>query len=395
MNDLKQSIQTLMQTPSAKSNLTNQSNAKFSRKLIVLRTHAAYKQCLQHCKSLGIRPVKTIKSMHAVLLHVHPRADIAPLKHHALVRRVESDHPIKLHTTNKKASTRISSCASIDSAEIIPWGIARVKAPKVWEKMEGSPVRVAVLDTGIAKHPDLHVVKSFNTISKKRVVDLNGHGTHVAGTIAALRNRFGVIGVAPKAKLYAVKAFNSSGTAFTSDIIQGIDWCIRNKMQVINMSFGLTEYSASLQQIIRQANRRGIVMVASCGNSGKSSGTIDYPARFAETIAVAATSENNQIANFSSYGAGINLAAPGVNICSTYLNKSYTKLSGTSMAAPHVTGTVALLLSRRPHLSPAAIKQCLQKTAQYLPIFTRKEQGNGLINATKAVLATSSLRLQE
>lgn len=386
MNDLKQCIHALTHSSSVKNKLSVQKNAKAARKLVVLRTHIAYKQCLQHCKSLGIKPIKTIKAMNAILLHVHPRADMGPLKRNTLVSRVESDHKIKLHSIQKKASARISACASIDTPQIIPWGIARVKAPLVWKKTEGSPVRVAVLDTGIAKHPDLRVVQSFNTINQKPVRDLNGHGTHVAGTIAALRNSFGVVGVAPKARLYAVKAFNANGNAYTSDIIQGIAWCIRHRMQVINMSFGLTKYSASLQHIIRKAYRQGIVMVASCGNSGINNGTIDYPARFSETIAVAATTENNQIANFSSRGAGINVAAPGEDVCSTYLNSSYTKLSGTSMAAPHVTGTVALLLSRRPKLSPAAVKLRLQKTAKFLSGYTRKDQGNGLINAAKAVL---------
>jgi minor extracellular protease Epr len=389
LNDLKQSIQALTHSSSGNSTLSIQKNAKKTRKLVVLRTQAAYKQCLQHCKSLGIQPVKTIKTMNAILLDVHPRADIGPLKRNALVRRVESDHKIKLHATRKKASRLFSGCASIDKTEIIPWGISRVHAPQVWKATQGNPVRVAVLDTGIARHPDLRIVKSFNTINSKPVIDLNGHGTHVAGTIAALRNRFGVVGTAPKAKLYAVQAFNSGGTAYTSDIIQGIDWCIRNRMQVINMSFGLTEFSASLQQIIRKAYRQGIVMVASCGNSGTKSGTIDYPARFPETIAVAAATENNQIANFSSRGAGISLAAPGVDVCSTYLDNSYTKLNGTSMAAPQVTGAVALLLSRKPRLSPAAVKLRLQKTAKLLKGYPRKAQGSGLLNAAKAVLTTS------
>jgi minor extracellular protease Epr len=219
LNDLKQSIQALTQSSSKKYTLSIQKNAKATRKLVVLRTHSAYKQCLRHCKSLGIQPIKTIKTMHVILLHVHPRADIGPLKRNALVRRVESDPKIKLHSVRKKASIRISACASLQTPEIIPWGITRVNASQVWKTTEGSPVRVAVLDTGIAKHPDLHVVKSFNTIIKKPVIDLNGHGTHVAGTITALRNRFGVVGVAPKIKLYAVKAFNSKGRAYTSDII--------------------------------------------------------------------------------------------------------------------------------------------------------------------------------
>ncbi|QGQ95974.1 peptidase S8 [Paenibacillus psychroresistens] len=388
MNDLKQSIQALTHSSTGKTSTINQKNAPKTRQLVVLRTQAAYKECLHHCKSLGIHPVKTIKTMNAILLHAHPHADMGPLKRNGLVRRVESDRKIKLHTVKKKARRLATGCASIDTPEIIPWGIARIQAPLVWKATQGSPIRVAILDTGIAKHPDLRVVRSFNTINKKPVIDRNGHGTHVAGTVAALRNSFGVVGVAPKAKLYAVQSFNSEGSAFTSDIIQGIDWCIRNRMQVINMSFGLTDFSPSLQQIIRKAHRQGIVMIASAGNSGKNSGTIDYPARFPETIAVAASTENNQIAVYSSRGAGIDVTAPGDEVCSTYLNNSYTKLSGTSMAAPHVTGTVALLLSRCPRLSPTAVKQRLQRTARKLNGFTRKSQGNGLINASRAVLLT-------
>lgn len=385
LSDLKQIIQVLTNPSTGKTNTSSQKNNRKTRKLVVLRTKAAYKQCLHDCKSLGIQPIKTIRTMNAILFHVHPKADIKPLKRNALVRRVESDYKIKLHASRKKASSRVSGCASIDTPEIIPWGVARIKAPQVWKKTLGSPVRIAILDTGIARHPDLKVVKSFNTIDNQAADDLNGHGTHVAGTIAALRNSFGVVGVAPRAKLYAVKAFGSDGTAFTSDIIQGIDWCIRNRMKVINMSFGLTEFSESLKQIIRRAHRKGIIMVASSGNTGPNNKIVDYPARFPQTIAVAATTQNNRIADFSSRGASVDLAAPGEDICSTYLNNSYTKMSGTSMSAPHVTGTVALMLSCRPRLSPNAIKLQLQRTASRLKGYSRSAQGSGLINAAKAV----------
>jgi minor extracellular protease Epr len=310
--------------------------------------------------------------MHTILIQVHPQVNMSPLKRHPSVLRVETDHRIKLHVLKKKSAVKGKACASITSPEIIPWGVARIQALQIWKRTQGKPIRVAVLDTGIAQHPDLHMTGSFKAIDNEPAADFNGHGTHVSGTITALRNRFGVVGVAPRVKLYAVKAFNRNGTAYTSDIIQGIDWCIRNKMQVINMSFGMSDFNASLQDIIRKAYRQGIVMVVSAGNNGAGSGNIDYPARFSETIAVAATTLNNKIADFSNRGSGISVAAPGESICSTYPNKSYQTLSGTSMAAPHVTGTVALLLSRKSNLTPAKVKQRLQKTAQFLQGYSSK-----------------------
>jgi minor extracellular protease Epr len=162
LNNLKQSIQALIHPSSSKNTISVQKNAKSTRKLIVMKSQAGYRECLEHCKSLGIRPAKTIQTLNAILLHVHPKADVGPLRRHAMVQRIESDPKIKLHIYKKKATPSASSCASIASPEIIPWGIAPIQAPKVWKQTVGNHVRVAVLDTGISsQHPDLRIVGSI------------------------------------------------------------------------------------------------------------------------------------------------------------------------------------------------------------------------------------------
>lgn len=365
------------------------------RHVIVLKNEHCYRHCLRQLKSLGIKPVKTVKTLHSVICTFGPKADLKALRSHDMVKRVEFDRKMKLHLYTKPhkpfSSPLSAGCASIRTKQIVPWGIARIQAPGTWSKTEGQGIRVAVLDTGISRtHPDLQVAGSYNAISNRPVKDLNGHGTHVAGTIAALNNSFGLVGAAPKVKLYAVKSFDKTGSAYTSDIVQGLDWCIRHNMNVINMSFGMEGESGSIKELIRRAYRKGIVLVASAGNSGKDSGAIDFPARLQEVIAVAAANKNNKIADFSSRGSGIALAAPGVGICSTYPGKTYRSLDGTSMASPHVSGSAALLLSRKRSLSPSQIKGLLRQMTVKLSGYGEKDQGAGLLRLTSGSSASTA-----
>lgn len=348
---------------------------KTERRLIVLNDRACYRQCLKHLNRLGVHPVKKIESIHAVSCHFPTNVNLKKLESHPMVKRVERDARFRIHTD--PISTR--------SRQVIPWGIQRVLAPPTWPITQGQRIKVAVIDTGISRHPDLRIAGAFNGVSRgKPAVDYNGHGTHVAGTIAALNNTFGVVGAGPRIRLYNVKAFRKDGSANLSDIIEGIEWCIQNNIHVINMSFGSNEQSSSLQEIIQQAYRKGIVIVASAGNEGAGSGQIDYPARLPETIAVAATTRNNRIASFSSRGIGIDLAAPGVDILSTYLRGTYQRLSGTSMAAPHVTGAVALLRSVH-RMTPLQVKRKLKRTARKLSGYGSNEQGAGLLQVLPAI----------
>lgn len=272
----------------------------------------------------------------------------------------------------------------------VPWGVRHIQAPQAWKRSTGSKIKVGVIDTGVDfNHPDLQGIigGGINLVYRHMLpLDDNGHGTHICGTIAASGEKSGIIGVAPQATLYAVKAFDHNGTSFVTDIIQGIDWCVRNRMHVINMSFGMKTSSSALETAVRNAYRAGVVIVASSGNEGKK-GFVDYPARWPYAIAVGAVTRDNMIAPFSNKGRQINIYAPGDTIFSTWLNGKYHKLSGTSMATSHVSGVVALLLSIKPRMSIEQIISLLQKTASPLPYPSKQSGFTGEVNAARTVKA--------
>ena len=278
--------------------------------------------------------------------------------------------------------------------QTIPWGIDRVFGDEeysfsTWVSSRGSGVTVAVLDTGIANHEDLNVLDGYNAIDNtKPWIDGYGHGTHVAGTIAALDyNDLGVVGVAPDVGLYAVKVLDDSGRGYLDDVIEGIQWSVNNYIDIISMSLGSSKYSYSLDDACSNAYTSGSLLIASAGNSGNPAGrgdNVGYPAKYDSVIAVAATDQNDQRARFSSTGPTVELAAPGVNIFSTYLDNKYALMSGTSMACPHVTGVAALVWTADPLLSNVEVREILQTTAQDLGL-PSDYQGYGLVRADLAV----------
>lgn len=248
-------------------------------------------------------------------------------------------------------------------------------------------VKVAIIDTGIDyTHPDLkaNYKGGYDFVNDDSYpMDDNGHGTHVAGTIAALDNDIGVIGVAPDADLYAYKTLNRRGRGLISDINAAIDQAITDDMDIISMSLG-GGYSESQESLCKKAYDAGIVIVAAAGNEA---GDVIYPAAYSSVIAVSATDYNDIITYFSNFGDEVDLAAPGVNIYSTYLGGRYATLSGTSMATPHVTGTVALLLSTGAgEWDPAKVRSQLQSTATDLGAEEYDYYyGHGLVNAANAL----------
>ncbi|MFD0713147.1 S8 family peptidase [Paenibacillus sp. GCM10027626] len=247
----------------------------------------------------------------------------------------------------------------------IPWGVRQVKAPQAWSITTGHRIKIGVIDTGVDfNHPDLKysLARGINLLNRNALPhDDNGHGTHIAGTIAAANQPRGMIGIAPRAILYPVKAFDHDGSAFVSDIILGIEWCIHNRMDIINMSFGMKTRSKALLNAVNYAYNAGIIIVASSGNDG-SRKSIDYPARYPQTISVGATNRLRRIAPFSNRGAYIDIYAPGDKIHSAWLKGKYHEMSGTSMATSHVSGAIALLLARKPGLPPAEIKAILKRS---------------------------------
>lgn len=235
--------------------------------------------------------------------------------------------------------------SKIIKAQQIPWGVKRIEADKAWIKTTGKGVKLAVVDSGIAKHKDLrdNIKGEFNAIEPgKSAHDDFGHGTHVAGIVAAKNNTEGVVGVAPDADLYAVKVLDAFGSGYLSDLADGIEWCIKNGIDVINLSIELEEDFPLLRYSVNRALSADIIIVAAAGNTFSKS--VTYPAAYEGVISVSAINADDNIANFSAVGK-IDFCAPGVDIYSTYLGNSYTTMNGTSMAAPHVTGMLALMLA--------------------------------------------------
>ncbi len=267
-----------------------------------------------------------------------PDAAIDGLRHNPKIASIDPDVTVQ------------KTDAELDAA----WGVKKIGSGTVHDGGNtGSGVKVAILDTGIDySHPDLAAnyqggYDFVNNDADPR--DDEGHGTHVAGTVAAADDGQGVVGVAPGAALYALKVLDSSGSGSFSSIIAALEWCVANGIQVTNNSYGSSQDPGPLvQQAFDAAQAAGIVNVASAGNSGNPSGkgdNVGYPARYASTIAVAATDASDARASFSSTGAAVELSAPGVGVSSCKLGGGYISYSGTSMASPHVAGAVALCLA--------------------------------------------------
>lgn len=316
------------------------------------------------------------------------------LKQFDFINAVVVDIPVKAAealTKNPKVKYVEPDYEAHATAQTVPWGITKVNAPQVQSAgFSGNGIKVAVVDTGIlTSHQDLNVVGGYSTFGGSYVDD-NGHGTHVAGTIAGLNNTVGVIGAAPNASLYAVKVLNSSGSGTYSGIIDGINWCVNNNMDIINMSLGGSTGSTALEDACNAAYNSGILVVAAAGNEGNKAGKTDsigYPAKYASVMAVGSIDQNNVRSSFSSTGTALEIMAPGGSIYSTYYNGGYATMSGTSMASPHVAGVAALVWSTKTSLTNVQLRQLLNDTANDMwndPF----RYGNGLVDAYAAYLAT-------
>jgi thermitase len=225
------------------------------------------------------------------------------------------------------------------------WALRGIPALSI--NRDSTEVLVAILDTGIdERHEDLagRVVASINFSGSQTASDVNGHGTHVAGIIAAITdNSVGVAGIAPNARLLNVKVVDDNGVVWSSTVARGIIWAVDNGAKVINMSLVIPTSSPALEQAIDYAWSKGVVLVASGGNNIKSIPV--YPAYYPEVIAVAATDVGGNLWSKSNYGDWVDAYAPGVDIYSTLPGNSYGYQSGTSMAAAYVAAVAALALT--------------------------------------------------
>ena len=284
------------------------------------------------------------------------------------------------------------------------WGLTKIGAPSVWSITRGAGVTVAVIDSGSGPHPDLDANMDvgrtmFGSIDSAGMVDVDtekGHGTHVAGIIAAVAdNSIGGAGVAPQVRILPIRALDSLGSGDSKDVSKAVRFAVDAGVKVINLSLGGETESPALTAAIQYALDRNVLVVAAAGNYGADSGSV-WPATSDLTVAVTAVDENYTVAPFGQRGDYIDLAAPGLSILSTTVGKYekdacpsqtplFCELSGTSMAAAFVSGAAALLFAAQPSITAAQVRDILQRTATDIGAPGRDTTfGFGLVNLVAA-----------
>ncbi|MBI4298406.1 MAG: S8 family peptidase [Chloroflexi bacterium] len=280
-------------------------------------------------------------------------------------------------------SAKPGGSGSTQPPQSVPTGINRIDADlSAAAKIDGVDERVnvgiAIIDTGIQPdHPDLYVVGGKNCSDGKSWKDGHGHGTHVSGTAAALDNTIGVVGVAPGARLWAVRVLNNAGSGSVASVVCGVDWVTNNAstLEVANMSLGCECGSDILDTAISASVTAGVTYAVAAGNSSKDAASFQ-PANHPDVMAVSAIADFNGVggsgaaptcrtdvddtfADFSNFGSVVDIAAPGVCILSTYKGSKYATMSGTSMASPHVAGAAALYKANNAGATPGDVKSAL------------------------------------
>ena len=398
------------------------------RQIVVFHEGISSQVQQQAVADSGSRPLHVLSLINGMAIElpaVGTSAALAFLQTHPAVAGVYDDPAIGAHGE----AAAIASGGGGDGVfvtpvappptEIYPWGIDRIGAADVQEDkhpVTGAGVKVAIFDTGVDRtHPDLakNIVGGFNAIAGAQPEDYdddNGHGTAMAGIIAARLNDRGVIGAASKAKLYAVKVLDKNGRGHTSDSIYALGVIAsRADIRVINMSYGTSLAWPLFPWAIQRAAESGKIIVASRGNAcatatasggGGDGGGGDagcslsltdfrYPAAYTDwVITVGATTVTDKVANYSLQG-GVHVVAPGGDstgkILTTNLGGGYGLITGTSPATAHVTGAVALALKLQRHLSFTQVRDLLQRTANPLPCCPIAQQGAGLIDVKAMV----------
>ncbi len=343
-----------------------------------------------------------------------PDTSLATLRSHPLVAYVETDAEVtriveEPHPSTSPAPQPIFSMASTDDEYASAWGVRHIDSEFAHILgITGKGVKIAVIDSGIDyNHEDLdgNYAGGYDFVnSDTDPMDdtYNSHGTNVAGIIAAERNGIGVVGVAPDASLYALKVLTSIGTGLTSSTVSAIEWAVENGMDIINISIQ-GEHRESLQAACDAAQQAGLLIIAAAGNTGGQA--VSYPAAYSSVVAVTATDDTDALPSYDPQGSEVEFSAPGDNIYSTarVSKGGYTTLSGTSQAAPHVTGLAALILSsgsltdlnNDSVIDARDLRLKLQSAVEDLGTPGRDELfGFGLVNTRKAFPPAAEIRIE-
>jgi subtilisin family serine protease len=282
------------------------------------------------------------------------------------------------------------------------WGLKVIHADTAWDVTQGAGVKVATIDTGcdmshLGLQGNLDTAGALNLVERNQPVDDDfGHGTHVAGIIAATSDAAGMLGVAFKAQVMPIRVLGVDGTGSSFDTVSAIEYAVAHKARVINMSLGSPDHSDVEADAIQAAVDAGVVVVAASGNEAVDGNYLEYPACYPGVVSVGAIGPDMKRAAFSNYNSFVTVCAPGVDILSTIPTRMsphdpYGYLSGTSMATPMVSGVAALILAAHPGWTGAKVVQQLRATAQDLKP-TADDPGGydtffgyGLVDAAAAV----------
>lgn len=321
---------------------------------------------------------------------------IRQLNTHVVELSAGADEAAAMHELRKNRKLKyveldmaVAPAASVsDPAYGNSWALPKIQAPAAWDSANGSGVTIAILDTGIdSAHPDLapNLVPGWNVYdNNSNTADVNGHGTWVAGVAAmAANNAKGSAGVAWGAKIMPVRIADANAYAYWSTVAQGIYWAADHGAKVVNVSYNGVSGSATVQSAAQYLRSKGGVVVVAAGNSGG----LESIAASDAMLSVAATDQNDARASFSSYGAYVDLAAPGVSVYTTTVGGGYSNASGTSFSSPVVAATAALMLSANGKLTPADVDRILKTTSLDLGAAGYDQYyGSGRVNAAAAVL---------
>jgi len=327
--------------------------------------------------------VGAVPRLRVVVVHVAPAHRTAALRALRRSRAVRYAEPLR----------RLQALADVvpDPGRAQQWGLDAIGADAAWAVTRGAGVVVAVVDTGVAPAPDLdgRLLPGWNVLARSEDAgDDNGHGTHVAGTVAEVGgNGLAESGVAPEASILPVKVLDSTGAGSDADVAAGIVWAADHGARIINLSLGGSQPSTVLAEGVAYARTRGVLIVAAAGNDG---GAVGVPARLAGVIAVGAVDSTRVRAPFSAGGRALDLVAPGVDILQQtldgvggYADRSW---SGTSMASPQVAGVAALALAAGRAKTAAGLARLLTRTALDLGVPGRDPAyGAGLVRADAAL----------
>lgn len=315
---------------------------------------------------------------------------IEELKLSGLFDFIEPDYKLTLDSRNYNKinkSIQNNEITTNDTAFPNQYYLKQIKSTKAWAITTGKPITVAILDTGIdVNHPDLTGKVPFEiSLNALDQTDQIGHGTQVAGIIAANTNNYkGIAGIAWNAKILPIRITNEEGEASVSNVISALENAYNNGAKIIQISLGTNKYSKFLEDAVNQAQDRGMLIVSTAGNSGINE--VRYPAAFNGVIGVGAVNSENKIEPYSTTGNHVALVAPGSFIYTTSLDSSYATVSGTSFAAPQVTGAAVLVWSIALNLPASKVREILVQSADDLGE-TGKDivYGYGLLNIERAV----------